>query len=170
MPRRKLAPTPKGIVAKTLFGVALASLMWPTSARASVLSGCVAPEDAGVTHLVGWVDVGVMLGMADPEPPASLQVTDPNGGVIDYRDGLGLITPTDVLPIWFAPAELVGTYEMVINGEERCTVHVDGGLNSSIPNADEISLDRVPHSVTNDEESSPYLSIVGWEVRSALVK
>ena len=70
--------------------------------RAEILSGCVAPEDAGVSHLVGWVDGGVMLGMADPEPPTSLQVTAPDGSVVDYRDGVGLLVPTDVLPIWFA--------------------------------------------------------------------
>lgn len=134
------------VVARLLLGAAVASLMWPTSARASVLSGCVTPEDAGVTHLVGWVDVGVMLGMADPEPPASLQVTDPNGGVIDYRDGLGLVTPTDVLPIWFAPAELAGTYELVINGEERCTIVVNDGSDALTPIADEIELDWRPQS------------------------
>lgn len=117
VPRRKPASAPKGVVAQMLLGVALASLMWPTSAGASVRSGCVAPEDAGVTHLVGWVDVGVMLGMADPEPPAALLVTDPNGDVIEYRDGLGLMPPKDDLPIWFAPAEIDGTYELVINGE-----------------------------------------------------
>lgn len=146
MPRRKLAPAPKGLVAKMLFGVALASLMWPTSARASVLSGCVAPEDAGVTHLVGWVDVGVMLGMADPEPPATLQVTDPNGEVVEYRDGLGLIPPTDVLPIWFAPAEIDGTYELVINGEERCEIVVSDGSDVLTSIAEEINLDWTPQS------------------------
>ena len=134
------------VVVHLLLSVALATLMWPTSARASVLSGCVAPEDAGVTHLVGWVDVGVMLGMADPEPPASLQVTDPNGGVIDYRDGLGLITPTDVLPIWFAPAAIGGTYELVINGEERCEIAVSDGSDVLTSIAEEINLDWTPQS------------------------
>lgn len=114
------------------------------SARASVLSGCVAPEDAGVTHLVGWVDVGVMLGMADPEPPASLQVTDPNGNVIDYRDGRGLIAPTDVLPIWFAPAQLGGEYRIVMNHHEECVVMVD-----------------------SDHEDAPQeATIIGWRARS----
>lgn len=134
------------VVVHLLLSVALATLMWPTSARASVLSGCVAPEDAGVTHLVGWVDVGVMLGMADPEPPASLQVTDPNGGVIDYRDGLGLLPPTDALPIWFVPAETDGTYELVINGEERCTIIVNDGSDALTPIANEIELDWRPQS------------------------
>jgi hypothetical protein len=134
------------VIARLLLGAAVASLMWPMSVRASVLSGCVSPEDAGVNNLVGWVDVGVMLGMADPEPPASFQVTDPNGSVIEYHNGFGLITPTDVLPIWFAPAELVGTYELVINGEERCEIVVSDRSDALTSIADEINLDWTPQS------------------------
>jgi len=115
-------------------------------ARAEILSGCVAPEDAGVSQLVGWVDGGVMLGMADPEPPTSLQVTAPDGSVVDYRDGVGLLVPTDLLPIWFAPAPLVGDYELVIDGGERCTVSVGDEPDRSVPAADEMELDWVPHS------------------------
>ena len=130
--------------------VALATVaLWCTvvpPARASIIAGCVGPTETGVTHLVGWVDVGVMLGMADPEPPASLQVTDPNGSVIDYPDGLGLIAPTDVLPIWFAPAELDGTYELVINGEERCEIVVSDGSDGLTSIAEEINLDWTPQS------------------------
>jgi hypothetical protein len=118
----------------------------PRVAQASILSGCVTPEDAGVSHLVGWVDVGVMLGMAEPAPPASVKVTAPDGSVVDYRDGAGLMAPTDVLPIWFAPAELAGTYELVINGEERCTIVVNDGSDALTPIADEIELDWVPRS------------------------
>ena len=134
------------VVARLLLGAAVASLLWPTSARASVLSGCVAPEDAGVTHLVGWVDVGVMLGMADPEPPASLQVTDPDGSVINYRDGVGLIPPTEVLPIWFAPAGQEGDFELVINGEEHCTVTVGGSSAGTLTSLESVLGDWVPQS------------------------
>ena len=122
------------------------SLSTSVPVRAEILSGCVAPVDAGVSHLVGWVDGGVMLGMADPEPPTSLQVTAPDGSVVDYRDGVGLQVPTDVLPIWFAPAPLVGDYELVIDGGERCTVSVGDGPDRSVPAADEMELDWVPHS------------------------
>jgi hypothetical protein len=115
-------------------------------ARGSVLSGCVAPEDAGVSHLVGWVDVGVMLGVAEPVPPASLRVTAPDGSVVDYRDGIGLLTPTDALPIWFAPAPLVGDYELVIDGDERCTLSVHDGSDGPLTVVDEIELDWVPRS------------------------
>ncbi|MCX6369617.1 MAG: hypothetical protein NTX57_23365 [Armatimonadetes bacterium] len=115
-------------------------------ARAEILSGCVAPEDAGVSNLVGWVDGGVMLGMADPEPPASLQVTAPDGSVANYRDGVGLLVPTDVLPIWFAPAPLVGDYELVIDGGERCTISVGDATDRSVPATYEIELDWVPQS------------------------
>ena len=104
----------------------------PRAAQATILSGCVAPEDAGVAHLVGWVDVGVLLGVGDPEPPALLQVIAPDGSVTDYRDGDGLTTPTGSLPIWFARAEQTGDYQVVINGEERCTIHVGDEL-SSVP-------------------------------------
>jgi hypothetical protein len=115
-------------------------------ARAEILSGCVAPEDAGVSHLVGWVDVGVMLGMADPEPPASLQVTDPDGSVINYRDGVGLIPPTEVLPIWFAPAGQEGDFELVINGEEHCTVTVGGSSAGTLTSLESVLGDWVPQS------------------------
>ncbi len=115
-------------------------------ARAEILSGCVAPEDAGVTHLVGWVDVGVMLGMAEPAPPVSMEVTAPDGSVVDYRDGVGLVAPTDAMPIWFAPAPLIGDYELVIDGGERCTVSVGDGPDRSVPPADGIELDWVPRS------------------------
>jgi len=115
-------------------------------ARGSVLSGCVAPDDAGVSHLVGWVDVGVMLGVAEPVPPASLRVTAPDGSVVDYRDGVGLLTPTDTLPIWFAPAPLMGDYELVIDGGERCTVSVHDGSDGPPTVVDEIELNWVPRS------------------------
>ena len=115
-------------------------------ARGSVLSGCVAPEDAGVSGLVGWVDVGVMLGVADPEPPVSLQVTAPDGSVVDYRNGVGLAAPTDTLPIWFAPAPMEGDYELLIDGGERCTVSVHSGSDSPPTVVDEIELDWVPRS------------------------
>ena len=118
----------------------------PRVAQASILSGCVAPEDAGVSHLVGWVDVGVMLGVADPEPPVSLQVTAPDGSVVDYRNGVGLTAPTDTLPIWFAPAPMEGDYELLIDGGERCTVSVHSGSNSPPTVVDEIDLDWVPRS------------------------
>jgi hypothetical protein len=111
-----------------------------------VLSGCVAPEDAGVSGLVGWVDVGVMLGVAEPVPPASLRVTAPDGSVVDYRDGVGLLSPTDALPIWFATAPLMGDYELVINGGERCTVSFHDGSDSPPTVVDEIELDWVPRS------------------------
>lgn len=134
------------VIARLLLGAAVASLMWPMSTRASVLSGCVAPEDAGVTHLIGWVDIGVMLGTADAEPPALLQVTDPIGQVIVYRDGLGLIAPTDVLPIWFAPAEINGDYELVVDGLEACRITVGDESGGATLEADEIEGDWVPHS------------------------
>ena len=133
---------PLTIAALSLF----MSLATSVPVRAEILSGCVAPEDAGVSHLVGWVDGGVMLGMADPEPPTSLQVTAPDGSVVDYRDGVGLQVPTDMLPIWFAPAPLVGDYELVIDGGERCTVSVGDGPDRAVPAADEMELDWVPHS------------------------
>jgi hypothetical protein len=114
--------------------------------RAEILSGCVAPKDAAVSQLVGWVDVGVMLGMAEPEPPASLLVTAPDGSVVDYRDGVGLLTPTDALPIWFAPAPLMGDYELVIDGGERCTVSVHDGSDDPPTVVDEIELNWVPRS------------------------
>ncbi len=136
-PRRPLT-----IAALSLF----MSLATSVPVRAEILSGCVAPEDAGVSHLVGWVDGGVMFGMADPEPPVSMQVTAPDGSVVDYRDGVGLVAPTDVLPIWFAPAPLAGDYELVIDGSERCTVSVHDGSDGPPTVVDEIELDWVPRS------------------------
>lgn len=105
----------------------------PRAAQATILSGCVAPADAGVAHLVGWVDLGVLLEGADPEPPALMQVIAPDGTVTEYRDGAGLIAPTEALPIWFALAEQTGDYQLV-NGEERCTVYVGDEL-GSVPTA-----------------------------------
>jgi hypothetical protein len=96
--------------------------------------------------VVGWVDVGVMLGMAEPAPPASVKVKAPDGSVVDYRDGAGLMAPTDVLPIWFAPAPMEGNYELVIDGGERCTISVHGGSDGSPTVVDEIELDWVPRS------------------------
>ena len=105
----------------------------PRTAHATILSGCVAPADAGVAHLVGWVDIGMLLSTGDPEPPASMQVIAPDGTVTEYRDGVGLIAPTEALPIWFALAEQTGDYQLV-NGEERCTVYVGDEL-GSVPTA-----------------------------------
>jgi hypothetical protein len=73
-------------------------------------------------------------------------VTDPNGSVIDYRDGVGLIPPTDVLPIWFASAEQAGTYELVVNQEEHCTVKVGNSSEELLIPLESISEDWVPRS------------------------
>jgi hypothetical protein len=70
----------------------------------------------------------------------------PDGSVVDYRDGVGLLTPTDALPIWFAPAPLVGDYELVIDGDERCTLSVHDGSDGPLTVVDEIELDWVPRS------------------------
>lgn len=126
-------------------------------ARAEILAGCVAPADAGVTHLVGWVDGGVMLGMADPEPPASMRVIAPDGTMTDYLNGEGLIAPTNSLPIWFARAEQTGDYQLIINGEEesRCTLAV--GDNRAPLLADDATATVAPRedAVTTDAEVAP---------------
>jgi hypothetical protein len=126
--------------------VIVCSVVLAAPTRATVLGGCVAPAEAGVTHLVGWVDVGVMLGTAEPEPPSSLLVTAPDGRVIDYRNGAGLVPPTDVLPIWFAPAEIEGDYELLVDGYEACTIKVGDESVDLTPVADKIDGDWVPHS------------------------
>ena len=154
IPLDSCAPGTQGIgmtaTARRFATIAALSLLLAVSAaapaRAEILAGCVAPEDAGVTHLVGWVDGGVMLGMADPEPPASLRVIAPDGTVTDYLNGEGLIAPTDSLPIWFARAEQTGDYQLIINGEERCTIVVNDGSDPLAPIADEMELDWRPQS------------------------
>jgi len=126
-----------------VLGVALGA---PSRAQASILAGCVGTDDTTAPGVVGWVDVGLMLGMADPEPPVSLQVTDPNGNVIDYRDGVGLIPPTDVLPIWFASVEQQGDYGLVVDGEEHCTITVSVGSDDTLTSLEAIIRDWVPRS------------------------
>lgn len=123
IPRRTIALIVGALLCTSVFSS-------PRAAHATILSGCVAPADAGVAHLVGWVDVGVLLGPWDPEPPALMEVTAPDGSVTTYRNGDGLSTPSDTLPIWFARAEQTGDYRIAIDGEEQCTVYVGNELGS----------------------------------------
>ena len=133
-PPVKISSTPRRAIALVVGALLCAPIfVAPRAVHATVLNGCVTPADAGVAHLVGWVDVGVLLGVADPEPPVSMKVIAPDGTVTEYRDGVGLIAATEALPIWFALAEQTGDYQLA-NGEERCTVYVGDEL-GSVPTA-----------------------------------
>jgi hypothetical protein len=117
--------------------------------RGSILTGCVGTNATGVSDAIGWVDVGVMLTAADPEPPASLHVVAPDGSEVEYRDGAGLTPPTETMPIWFAPALMSGEYRLVINGSEACTAFIGAEENASI------SIEQL---------------VIDWEARSAPIR
>jgi hypothetical protein len=95
----------------------------PGAARASILAGCVGTDDTAVPGVVGWVDVGVMLGTEAAQAPGLTTVVAPDGTTTSYRDGDGLIPPTDEMPIWFAPVDQLGDYTVTTDGDE-CTVVV----------------------------------------------
>ncbi len=115
-------------------------------ARGSVLNGCVGTDDTAVPGVVGWVDVGVMLGTEAAQAPGLMTVVAPDGTTTSYRDGNGLIPPTDAMPIWAAPVDQLGDYTVMTDGNE-CTVAV-----TALP------LDAATASIPID---------VGWEARSA---
>jgi hypothetical protein len=100
-----------------------ATLGAPSDARASVFGGCAGTYDTGVPGTVGWVDSGVMLGVEAARPPASFEVVGPDGTTTTYPDGVGLIPPTDSMPLWFAPVDQVGDYIVTI-AEEVCSAAV----------------------------------------------
>ena len=112
-----------------VLGVALGT---PSRAQASILAGCVGTDDTAVPGVVGWVDVGVMLGTADPEPPTSMRVIAPDGTEVEYANGIGLTPPTEFMPIWFAPAPIPGEYRLVVNQGEECVAGVDAGDTTAI--------------------------------------
>ena len=102
-----------------------------TPARASILGGCVGPFETGVSLAVGWVDVGVMLGASDPEPPALFFVTGPDGAQVEYANGIGLTPPTDLMPVWLAPVSGAGEYQISVGADQSCTIAVELPANLS---------------------------------------
>ena len=130
-------------------GIALCALMlMPLNrAQASVFGGCAGTYDTGVPGVVGWVDGGVMLGLEAARPPASFDIVAPDGITTTYRGGVGLIPPTDSMPLWFAGVDQLGDYIVTID-DEVCTVSVSALAEMELP---ELPLDTF------------------WESRSALI-
>ena len=104
----------------------------PGAAYASILAGCVGTDDTAVPGVVGWVDVGVMLNTEAARAPGLTTVVAPDGTTTTYRDGNGLIPPTDEMPIWFAPVDRLGDYTVTTDGDE-CTVTVTTLAESATP-------------------------------------
>jgi hypothetical protein len=121
----------------------------PGAARASILAGCVGTDDTAVPGVVGRVDVGVMLGTEAAQAPGLTTVVAPDGTTTSYRDGDGLIPPTDVMPIWFAPVGQLGDYVITTDGD-ACVATVT--------------------ALAEDEELTLHSLNIDWEVHSALVK
>jgi hypothetical protein len=118
----------------------------PGAAYASILAGCVGTDDTAVPGVVGWVDVGVMLGTEPAQAPGLTTVVAPDGTTTTYRDGNGLIPPTDEMPIWFAPIDRLGDFTITTDGDE-CTVTVTT-----------LAKVATPSSLPSDS---------GWEAHSA---
>ena len=121
----------------------------PRVARASILAGCVGTDDTAVPGVVGWVDVGVMLGTEAAQAPGLTTVAASDGTTTNYLNGDGLILPTDEMPIWFAPVNQLGDYTVTTDGD-ACVATV---------------------TALAEEEDPMLLSLnIDWEVHSALVK
>jgi hypothetical protein len=87
-----------------------------------------------------------MLGTEPAQAPGLTTVVAPDGTTTTYRDGNGLIPPTDEMPIWFAPIDRLGDYTITTDGDE-CTVTVTT-----------LAKVATPSSLPSDS---------GWEARSA---
>jgi hypothetical protein len=129
-----------------VLGVALGT---PSRAQASILAGCVGTDDTAVPGVVGWVDVGVMLGTEAAQAPGLTTVVAPDGTTTNYLNGDGLIPPTDEMPIWFAPVDQLGNYTVTTDGD-ACIATVT--------------------ALAEDEELTFHSLNIDWEVHSALVK
>lgn len=120
----------------------------PSPVRASILAGCVGTDDTAVPGVVGWVDVGVMLGTEAAQAPGLTTVAAPNGTTTSYLNGDGLIPPEDEMPIWFASVNQLGDYTVTTDGD-ACTVTVTA-----------LAEAATPPSLPSD---------TGWEAHSAPV-
>lgn len=99
------------------FGLVMYAVSAPQTAYATVPGGCVGTFETSLVNAVGWIDVGVMLGNEQATAPARFVVEAPDGAVTTYLNGDGLTPPTNVLPIWFAPADQLGDYRVIVDGE-----------------------------------------------------
>jgi len=125
------------------------ALVTPSSVHATIIAGCVGTFETGTAGVVGQVDIGQMLGTSSMQAPALLTVTAPDGVVTRYVDGQGLITPTDVMPIWFAPVHELGEYTVTADGVD-CTARVT--------------------ALSTVDTSLPYELELGWEPMSAPIR
>jgi hypothetical protein len=135
-----------GLMLTLVLGVVLGT---PIRAQASILAGCVGTDDTAVPGVVGWVDVGVMLGTEAARAPGLTTVVAPDGTATNFLNGEGLIPPNDEMPIWFAPVNQLGDY-IVTNDGDECKVAVTALAEDEKIRFDSINID--------------------WEVHSALVK
>lgn len=126
-----------------------AALAVPSRAQASILAGCVGTDDTAIPGVVGWVDVGVMLGTEAAQAPGLTTVVAPDGTTTNFLNGDGLIPPTDEMPIWFARVMQLGDYVITTDGD-ACVATVT--------------------ALAADEELTLHSLNIDWEVHSALVK
>ena len=116
MPRKGVGHTMTKSVLLSLCLV-LYAVSAPQKAYATIPSGCVGTFETGVANVVGWIDVGVMLGNEQATAPERLIIEAPDGTVTTYLNGNGLTPPTGIMPIWFAPADQPGDYTVSVDGE-----------------------------------------------------
>ena len=81
-----------------------------------------------------------MLNTEVPTPPNSIRVIAPDGKVVVYQAGEGLVAPNQFMPVWLAPVSIAGEYQILVDEEFECAVRVEEGSH------DAIKTDWIPRS------------------------
>ncbi len=111
--------------------VLLIVAMQASPVKASYSDVCGGSAELGRTDVIGVPDVGFMAG-GEPTVPKEMVVyrfTDVSGEytLTKYSDGVGLTPPSDLYPLWLAPAEGPGMYFIIHDGNE-CVVTVEASI------------------------------------------
>ena len=113
--------------------VLLIVAMQASPVKAGYPDECAGSADLGRTDVVGVPDVGFMAtGVATvPKEMVVYRFTNLTGEhtLTRYWDGVGLTPPSDLYPLWLAPAEGPGMYFIIHDGSE-CVVAVESAVAS----------------------------------------
>jgi hypothetical protein len=137
-------PRVKPLVIAAWSVVLLIVAMQASPVKAGYPNECAGSADLGRTDVVGVPDVGFMAtGVATvPKEMVVYRFTNLTGEhtLTRYWDGVGLTPPSDLYPLWLAPAEGPSMYFIIHDGSE-CVVAVKASIapqpsGSPLPSSD----------------------------------
>lgn len=124
-------PRAKRLLIAACSVVLLIVAMQASPVKAGYPDECAGSAELGRTDVVGVPDVGFMVSGVSTTPKEWVvyRFTELTGEhtLTRYYEGVGLIQPSDLYPLWLAPVEGPGMYFIIHDGNE-CVVTVEDAV------------------------------------------